>query len=83
MEETIGPFIIERVWNAADGRQVCRIVWTTEQLHRIGQAVEEGDHAFLAEVDTHGLTPVALGIKTQSPVAMCLCLLFPETPRTV
>ena len=34
-------------------------------------------------VDTHGLTPVALGIKTQSPVAMCLCLLFPETPRTV
>jgi adenine-specific DNA-methyltransferase len=34
-------------------------------------------------VDTHGLTPVALGIKTQNPVAMCLCLLFPETPHTV
>jgi len=51
MEETIGPFIIERVWNAADGGQVCRIVWTAEQLQRIGQAVEEGDQAFLAEIE--------------------------------
>jgi hypothetical protein len=51
MDDTMGVLIIERVWNAADGRQVCRILWTTEQLRRIGQAVQEGDQAFLATVE--------------------------------
>jgi hypothetical protein len=51
MNDTIGPLIIERAWNAADGRQACRIHWTTAQLRRIGQAVREGDEAFLAMVE--------------------------------
>ena len=51
MDDTIGVLIIERVWNAADGRQACRIRWTTAQLKRIGQAVQEGDQAFLASVE--------------------------------
>lgn len=51
MNDTIGPLIIERVWNAADRQQACRIRWTTEQLRRIGQAVREGDEAFLATIE--------------------------------
>ena len=51
MDDTMGVLIIERIWNAADGRQTCRILWTTAQLRRIGQAVEEGDQAFLATVE--------------------------------
>jgi len=51
MDDTIGALVIERVWNAADGRQACRILWTTAQLKRIGQAVQEGDQAFLATVE--------------------------------
>ncbi|MGH8067508.1 MAG: hypothetical protein ACRERE_20190 [Candidatus Entotheonellia bacterium] len=51
MDDTIGPLIIERAWNAADRRQACRIRWTTEQLRRIGQAVREGDQAFLAMIE--------------------------------
>jgi hypothetical protein len=51
MKDTIGPLIIERAWNAADGRQAYRIRWTTVQLRRIGQAVQEGDQAFLATIE--------------------------------
>jgi hypothetical protein len=51
MDDTIGVLIIERVWNAVDGRQACRIRWTTAQLKRIGQAVQEGDQAFLTNVE--------------------------------
>ena len=51
MNDTVGALIIERAWNAADGRQACRILWTTEQLRRIGQAVREGDEAFLAMIE--------------------------------
>jgi hypothetical protein len=51
MDDTMGGLIIERVWKAADGRQVCRILRTTPQLRRIGQAVQEGDQAFLATVE--------------------------------
>jgi hypothetical protein len=51
MNDTIGPLIIERAWNTADRRQVCRIRWTTAQLRRIGQAVREGDEAFLAAIE--------------------------------
>jgi hypothetical protein len=51
MNETIGPLIIERAWDAAERRQVCRIRWTTSQLRRIGQAVREGDQAFLATLE--------------------------------
>jgi hypothetical protein len=51
MHDTIGPLIIERAWNAADRRQVCRIRWTTAQLRRIGQAVKEDDQVFLATIE--------------------------------
>ena len=51
MNETIGPLIIERTWNDADGQHACRIRWTTAQLRRIGQAVREGDQAFLATIE--------------------------------
>jgi len=39
------------VWNAADGRQACQILWTTAQLQRIGQTVQEGDEAFRTAVE--------------------------------
>jgi hypothetical protein len=32
MDDAMGPFSLERAWNAVDGWQVCRIVWTTEPL---------------------------------------------------
>jgi hypothetical protein len=51
MNDAIGTLIIERVWNAADRRQGYQIRWTTAQLRRIGQAVQEGDQAFLATVE--------------------------------
>jgi hypothetical protein len=51
MNETMGPLIIERVWNAVDGRHEYRIAWTTEQLRRIGQAAQEGDQAFLDRLE--------------------------------
>ena len=51
MDDPIGPLSIERVWPAVDGRQACRILWTTAQLRRIGQAVQEGDQAFLDTVE--------------------------------
>jgi hypothetical protein len=52
MDDAIGPFIIERVWNAADGQHGCRIAWTTEQLRRIGQAIQDDDQTFLAAIET-------------------------------
>jgi hypothetical protein len=51
MDNAIDPLIIERARNVADGRPNFRIVWTAEQLQRIGQAIEEGDHAFLATLE--------------------------------
>jgi hypothetical protein len=51
MDERMGPLITKRAWSAAEGRHICQIVWTTEQLRRIGQAVEEGDEAFLAIIE--------------------------------
>jgi hypothetical protein len=64
MDEATGPLTIERAWSAADGRHVYRIVWTTAQLQRIGQASREGDQAFLATLEeairqalTAALTP--------------------------
>jgi len=50
MEEAVGPLLIERTWSAVDGRHSYRIAWTAEQLQRIGQAIEQGDEAFLAEI---------------------------------
>jgi hypothetical protein len=52
MDDAIGPLLIERVWDAADKRQVFRIAWTTEQLRQIGQAIRDDDQRFLAAVDT-------------------------------
>jgi hypothetical protein len=52
MDDAIGPFIIERVWNAADGQHACRIAWTTEQLRRIGQAIQDNDQTYLAAIET-------------------------------
>jgi hypothetical protein len=51
MDDPVGPLIMERVWNAADSQPAYRIRWTTEQLRRIGQAVKEGDEAFLATLE--------------------------------
>ena len=51
MDDSMGPLTIERVWNAADRQSGCRIRWTTTQLRRIGQAVKEGDEAFLAAIE--------------------------------
>jgi hypothetical protein len=51
MDDTMGPVSIERAWNAVDGWQVCRIVWTTEPLRQIGPAIEAGDQAFLATLE--------------------------------
>jgi hypothetical protein len=51
MDDAMGPLIIERVWKAADRQPAYRIQWTTAQLQRIGQAVREGDEAFLAMVE--------------------------------
>lgn len=52
MDDKIGPFMIERVWDAVGERQVFRIAWTTEQLRQIGQAIREDDHTFLTAVET-------------------------------
>jgi hypothetical protein len=52
MDEAIGPFIIERVWDAADARHVCRVAWTAEQLRQIGQAIREDDQTFLTAIET-------------------------------
>jgi hypothetical protein len=51
MDDPVGPLIIERVWKAADQQPAYRIQWTTAQLQRIGQAVREGDEAFLGMVE--------------------------------
>jgi hypothetical protein len=51
MDDTIGLLNIERTWSAEDGQQVWQIAWTTDQLQRIEQAIEEGDQAFLATVE--------------------------------
>ena len=51
MDDGMGPLIIKRTWRTANGRQAWQIAWTTEQLRRIGQAVEEGDETFLAAVE--------------------------------
>jgi hypothetical protein len=51
MDDAIGPLSIKRAWSVEDGQQVWRITWTTEQLQRIAQAIEEGDQAFLATVE--------------------------------
>jgi hypothetical protein len=51
MDERLGPLRIERGWSAADGRHIYRIVWTTEQLRRIGRASLEGDQALLATLE--------------------------------
>jgi hypothetical protein len=52
MDEAIGPFIIERVWDAADARHVCRVAWTAEQLRQIGHAIREDDQTFLTAIET-------------------------------
>jgi hypothetical protein len=51
MEDPLGPLIIERVWQATDRQATYRIQWTTAQPKRIGQAVSEGDEAFLSMVE--------------------------------
>jgi hypothetical protein len=51
MDDPAGPLIIERVWKATDRQPAYRIHWTTAQLRRIGQAVKEGDQAFLAMIE--------------------------------
>jgi hypothetical protein len=52
MDDAIGPFIIERVWDAAGERHEFRIAWTAEQLRQIGQAIREGDQTFLTAIET-------------------------------
>jgi hypothetical protein len=51
MDDPVGPLIIERVWKATDRQPAYQIHWTTAQLRRIGQAVREGDQAFLATIE--------------------------------
>jgi hypothetical protein len=51
MAEGIGQFMIKRAWSHVNGQASCQIAWTTEQLLRIEQAIEEGDDAFLATVE--------------------------------
>jgi hypothetical protein len=51
MNKAMGPLVIERAWNAADGRESYQIAWTVEQLRRIGQAIEEGDRALLTMIE--------------------------------
>jgi hypothetical protein len=51
MDDRMGPLIIEAAWNAEAGRPVYRIRWTTAQLQRIGQAVLDGDRAFLVGLE--------------------------------
>jgi hypothetical protein len=51
MAEGIGQFTIQRAWSNINGQASCQIAWTTEQLLRIEQAIEEGDDAFLATVE--------------------------------
>lgn len=52
MDDAMGPFIIERVWDAADEQYVFRIAWTTEQLRQIGQAIRENDQTLLTAIET-------------------------------
>jgi hypothetical protein len=52
MDDMIGPFMIERVWDTTDGQQVFRVAWTSEQLRRIGQAIREDDQTFLRAIET-------------------------------
>lgn len=51
MDGIMEPLVIERVWNPPDRQAAYRIRWTTAQLRRIGQAVREGDQAFLAALE--------------------------------
>jgi hypothetical protein len=52
MDDAMSPLIIESVWDAAGGRQVFRIAWTTEQLRQIGRAIREDDQTCLRAVET-------------------------------
>ena len=51
MDDMVGPLIIERVWTTTDREPAYRIRWTAAQLRRIGQAVRDGDQAFLARIE--------------------------------
>lgn len=51
MDEAIGPVDITRTWSAMDGRYSYRITWTAEQLRRIGQAIEQGEEAYLKRLE--------------------------------
>jgi hypothetical protein len=51
MDDLVGPLIIERVWTTTDRQPAYRICWTTAQLQKIGQAVRDGDQAFLARIE--------------------------------
>jgi hypothetical protein len=51
MDDAVGPLSIKRVWKATDRQPAYRIHWTTAQLRWIGQAVREGDQAFLATIE--------------------------------
>jgi hypothetical protein len=51
MDDPVGPLIIERVWTTTDQQPAYRIHWTAAQLRRIGQAVRDGDQAFLATIE--------------------------------
>lgn len=51
MDEAIGPVDIKRTWSAMDGRYSYRIAWTAEQLRRIGQAIEQGEEAYLEQLE--------------------------------
>jgi hypothetical protein len=51
MDDPVGPLIVERVWKATGRQPAYRICWSTAQLRRIGQAVKDGDQAFLATIE--------------------------------
>jgi hypothetical protein len=51
MDDLVGSLIIGRVWTTTDRQLAYRIRWTTAQLRRIGQAVSDGDQAFLATIE--------------------------------
>jgi hypothetical protein len=65
MDDAVGPLSIKRVWKATDQQPAYRIHWTTAQLRRIGQAVREGDQAFLATIEQAMRQPLEAALTPQ------------------
>ncbi|HXH12754.1 MAG TPA: hypothetical protein VNP04_23675 [Alphaproteobacteria bacterium] len=65
MDDAMGPLSIKRTWSAMDGRYSYRIAWTAEQLRRIGQAIEQGEEAYLERVEQAIRLALNLGLTSQ------------------